>query len=321
MKILSSEKEFIFEKGQYFPSCHASTLLLLPNGDVLAAWFAGSREGADDVDIWMARRSGGKWSAPQVVASEQDLPHWNPVLFRTASGTIQLYYKVGKRIFYWQTRIITSQDDGHTWSEPQELVTGDTGGRGPVRCKPIYLKDGKLLAPASIETEKEWDAFVDISDDDGHTWTRSGFVPVDHNTFPPKGIIQPTLWESAEGVHMMVRTSAADIYRSDSTDGGLTWTPAYSIGLPNNNSGIDVVQLEDGRLVMIFNPVGLNWGARSPLILRMSEDNGKTWGIPFVLEKEPGEYSYPAIVADGNNIHLTYTWKREIIAYWKIAIE
>jgi predicted neuraminidase len=321
MNIVSSEQQFIFESGQYFPSCHASTVLVLPNGDVLSAWFAGSREGADDVAIWIARRSGETWGEPQVIANEGDFPHWNPVLFRTASGAIQLYYKVGKPIPQWHTRLLESHDDGFTWSDPRELVEGDLGGRGPVRCKPIYASSGKLLAPASIETESEWDAFVDISDDDGLTWSKSGFVPVDHRTFPPKGIIQPTLWESAEGVHMLVRTSAAEIYRSDSSDGGQTWSPAYPIGLPNNNSGIDIVRLEDGRLVLIFNPVGLNWGPRSPLILRMSEDNGKTWGIPFALEKQPGEYSYPALVADGLTLHLTYTWKREKIAYWKIAIE
>lgn len=320
MHIVSAEKELIFEKGKPVPSCHASTLVVLPDGDVMAAWFGGTREGAADVAIWTARRSGGKWSEPRETANEDNVPHWNPVLFRTGLGTIQLYYKVGDRVENWHTRIMTSKDDGLTWSERKELVPGDVGGRGPVRCKPIYLRDGTLLAPASIETDSQWDAFVDISYDHGQTWTCSERVPIDHRTFPPKGIIQPTLWESREGVHMMVRSSASDIYRSDSVDGGRTWSPAYSVGLPNNNSGIDVVALEDARLVMIFNPVGLNWGPRSPLILRISGDNGKTWGSPFVLEKDPGEYSYPAIVSEGGCLHLSYTWKRETIAYWKIKI-
>jgi predicted neuraminidase len=172
-----------------------------------------------------------------------------------------------------------------------------------------------------METETQWDAFVDISKDDGQTWTQSEWVPINHATFPPKGIIQPALWESEAGVHMLVRTSASDIYRSDSRDGGQTWSPAYSIGLPNNNSGVDVVRMDDGRLVVIYNPVGLNWGPRSPLIIRMSRDNGKTWGNPFILEREPGEYSYPAIVAKGRHLHITYTWKRETIAFWKITVE
>lgn len=321
MELISSEKEYVFAGGRYFKSCHASTLVALPNGDVVAAWFGGTEEAAADVGIWTARRVGGKWTEPVETANEEGVPHWNPVLFRTKSGTLQLYYKVGDRVRNWYTRIKTSDDNGITWSEHKELVPGDIGGRGPVRCKPVYLKDGTLLAPASIETETQWDAFVDRSDDDGRTWETSEWVPIDHTIFPPKGIIQPTLWESAEGVHMLVRTSASDIYRSDSSDSGRTWSPAYSIGLPNNNSGVDVVRMDDGRLVLIYNPVGLNWGPRSPLIIRMSKDNGATWGIPFILEREPGEYSYPAIVAKGRTLHIAYTWKRETIAYWKITVE
>lgn len=54
--------ELIFDHDRPFVSCHASHLALLPNGDVLAAWFGGSREGADDVAIWCSRRQGESWS-------------------------------------------------------------------------------------------------------------------------------------------------------------------------------------------------------------------------------------------------------------------
>ena len=36
----------IFEHISNFPSCHGSTIVELPNGDLRAAWYAGSREGA-----------------------------------------------------------------------------------------------------------------------------------------------------------------------------------------------------------------------------------------------------------------------------------
>lgn len=69
-----------------------------------------------------------------------------------------------------------SEDEGHTFSEPQELVPGDIGGRGPVKNKPIRLSDGTVLAPGSLEGEL-WDGFVDISKDDCRTWERSDLVP------------------------------------------------------------------------------------------------------------------------------------------------
>ena len=50
-------REFIFQDQRPFASCHASTLVALPNGEILAAWFGGSQEGASDVAIRMSRRA------------------------------------------------------------------------------------------------------------------------------------------------------------------------------------------------------------------------------------------------------------------------
>jgi hypothetical protein len=51
-----------------------------------------------------------------------------------------------------------------------------------------------VLAGASVETwggPTRWDAFVDISDDDGLTWRRTADIEIDHETFQGAGIIQP----------------------------------------------------------------------------------------------------------------------------------
>jgi predicted neuraminidase len=337
MKLNPILKEFVFEDNRPFNSCHASTLTVLPNGEVLAAWFGGTREGADDVAIWYSRRSEGVWSYPVKVADEEGIPHWNPVLFKREDGIIFLYYKVGHKIPKWSTRFISSSDDGHTWTTPRPLVEGDVGGRGPVKNKPILLKDGTMASPASIEGEN-WDAFADLSYDQGITWIKSNLVPIRRSasisepfvkesipvpllSFKGKGVIQPTLWESEPGkVHMLLRSTEGKIYRSDSLDSGKTWREAYPTNLPNNNSGIDLVKLENGNLVLVFNPVGENWGKRTPLILSVSKDNGESWIEGFILEKEEGEYSYPAIVACKNELFITYTWKRERIAFWKLGI-
>ena len=333
-------REFIFLNDRPFRSCHASTVLKLSNGDILVAWFGGSKEGAEDVAIWYTRRTEDGWDYPKKLSHEAGLPHWNPVLFMGENGQIILYYKVGHRISQWYTCFMTSED-GYFWSSPRPLVEGDRGGRGPVRNKVIKLKDGTWLAPASIEG-KSWDAFVDISRDQGKTWIKSAMVPIVHQeperrgkeagsdpassldsqyVFHGKGVIQPTLWESDPGaVHMLLRSTEGRIFRSDSADSGKTWCPAYPTVLPNNNSGIDVVKLSDGRLILAYNPVGRNRGPRTPLILSMSRDNGITWKQVWTLEEEEGEYSYPAIIADEDEILVTYTWKRERIVLWKIPI-
>lgn len=319
---LNAKKEMIFDLKKPTPACHASTILPLPSGEVLAAWFGGTKESADDVDIWVSIRAGEKWSEPQRVTADENLPHWNPVLFQRLDGTICLFFKVGKKVRFWHTWLSTSTDNGCTWSKPAELVPGDTGnGRGPVKNKNLRLSDGRVLAPASSETNGKWLSFIDMSFDDGVTWQKQPDVPTrkPHRRYIP--MIQPTLWESAPGkVHMLTRTNVGRIYRSDSEDYGATWCMAYKTKLLNNNSGIDLAKTDNGDLFLVSNPVAENWGRRTPLTLMKSTDNGETWAEVLVLEKDEGEYSYPAIVCKGNMLYITYTWKREKIAYWEIEI-
>ena len=313
--------DFVFMDDRPFQQCHASTLVESGDGALLCAWFGGEKEKANDVAIWLARFKNGMWSMPVKVAKVNDTAHWNPVLFRDPKKGTYLFFKVGREIPLWETNWIQTKDDGHTWSEPAELVAHDQGGRGPVRCKPIILHDGTWLAGSSTEY-KGWKAFADRSQDAGRTWVRSDDWQIDKSVIAGDGVIQPTLWESSPGhVHAFVRTTAGFIGRVDSADGGRTWSPVQKTDLPNNNSGIDVLQLADNRLVMIYNPVGKNWGGRSPLNLAISSDNGKTWTDFAALENEPEmEFSYPAIVATKGGIAVSYTWKRQRVRVWQIPL-
>lgn len=315
-------RSFVFGDHRPFPQCHASTLVRLQTGEFLVASFGGTEEKDDDVGIWVSKGDGKEWSQAIEVAKIRSDPHWNPVLFQAPSGKVFLYFKVGKTIPKWETWVITSADNGETWSDAYELVAGDQGGRGPVRNKPIILSNGTWLAGASHE-EGQWDVFVDWSEDEGLTWQQSEYMEVDRSELTGEGIIQPTLWESAPGkVHMLIRSSAGAIYRSDSDDYGKTWTPAYRTSLPNPNSGIDLVKLEDGTLALLYNPDGKNWGSRGTLLLAFSYDNGETWPQEVEIEKddEDSEFSYPAIIHWDNRIALTYTWQRNDIAFVEVNI-
>ena len=327
---------------------HASTVLPLSDGRVLTAWFGGSEEHQNDVSIFMAEKNTDGFSAPKLMASSM-IPHWNPVLFRCGDGRILLFYKVGREIRDWRTWVRTSRDLGQTWSDPSELVPGDTdGGRGPVRSKPLRLKSGRIVAPASVERGL-WRCFMDLSDDDGRTWRRSPMIeargtgrleegilfwqrrtaearaegkPLPEGEIPEefahgRGIIQPTLWEDETGVHALMRSGEGKIYRSDSADEGETWSEGVPTALPNNNSGIDLTRLENGVLLLVCNPVEGNFAPRTPISVLASRDGGATWERQCDLDAGPGEYSYPAIVSRGNHIWITYTYRRENIAYWE----
>ena len=322
-KVNSAEggAEFIFQPDAYDNECHASTLAALEDGTLVSAWFWGTEEGESDVGIWMSRYEDGNWSEISMAARVMDAAHWNPVLFRDPDQGLFLFFKAGPEIPSWQTFWMKSTDGGQTWTEPEELVPGDKGGRGPVKNKPIILSDGSWLAPASTEYQS-WRPFADRSEDGGQTWTRSDDIDMSDEVFKGKGAIQPTFWESEPGkVHALMRTQSGVIARADSEDYGRTWSKAYDAGLPNNNSGIDALKLEDGRILLVYNPVSENWGHRYPLNLAVSRDNGSTWEDLVSLETEEGEFSYPSIIRTPGGIAISYTWKRDSVRCWRIPME
>lgn len=322
--IKSAVKEYIFGLDRVTKSCHASTVLPLDDGSVIAAWFGGTAEKDNDVEIFVAVRSAdGKWSEPAAVTEKDDIAHWNPVLYERADGRIILYYKYGREIPDWITKYIELDRSGRPLTAPAVLVPGDTsGGRGPVKNKCLKLKNGTLLAPASTEQKHRWIPFIDRSFDDGITWERC------ENMERPKykgrfvGLIQPTLWEDAEGgVHAFMRSDAGAIYRSDSADGGATWSKPARTRLPNNNSGIDLTSDGKGNVWLVYNPVGENWGVRHPLSLAVSTDNGRHFSEILVPEPGCGEFSYPAIAFRNNTLFITYTHRRKQIVFWKTELE
>jgi len=320
-KLKTEVAEFICEKAP-FRECHASTIVDLPNGDLLAAWFGGQGEGDKSVRIWLSRKpSSGTWTPPTAMTNFTEDPCWNPVLFRDAKDRVWLFFKVGPDEESWVGAYRTSDDGGKIWSDITYLPAGLLG---PVRNKPILLSNGDILAGSSKEAGMRrgvghrqpywsWASWVERSEDGGKTWTIYGPIVYPGVNY---GVIQPTLWESKPGhLRMLLRPTEliGFICDSTSTDGGKTWTPARPTSLPNPDSGIDAVRMKDGTIALVYNHTQRD---RSPLNLALSNDDGDTWGFPYVLEDAPGEYSYPAIIQSGDGrLHITYTWKRKQIKH------
>jgi predicted neuraminidase len=299
--------KFIFENAP-FPSAHASTIVETKSG-LLAAWFGGSDEGFPDVGIWTSRDDEKGWTPPVEVAKWDDggkrLPCWNPVLFQPKGGPLWLFYKAGPTPEKWWGMMISSSDNGKAWSSPKRLPDGFLG---PVKNKPIALKDGSILAPTSFE-DRGWRVHFERTTDLGQTWQTVG--PVDDDK--KWEAIQPTLLTHPDGrIQALCRSQQSKIVECWSADGGKTWSKLVATSLPNPDSGIDAVTLADGRHLLVYNPTTKG---RSPLDVAISPD-GKTWKTALVLEDQPGEYSYPAVIqsADGL-VHITYTWHRKKIRH------
>ncbi|MFN3650324.1 MAG: exo-alpha-sialidase [Armatimonadota bacterium] len=306
------KQEFIYERAP-FPSCHASTVVETSRGELLAAWFGGSDEGEPDVTVWLSRRGEGGWTEPARVAAGGGVPCWNPVLHQLRRGPLLLFYRIGPSPQTWTTLLKRSEDGGRTWSDPEMLPAGVLG---PIKNKPFELENGTLVCGSSVESYGAWGCWVERTPDAGRSWTKHGPINVPGHLY---GTIQPTVFGTRDGsLAMLVRTrDLHQMARATSRDGGRTWTDLSPIDLPQNNSGLDAVRLRDGRVVLVYNHTR---SARTPLNLAVSRDMGRTWTPGPVLETEPGEYSYPAVIqgADGT-VHVTYTWRRERIRYARLS--
>ena len=148
------------------------------------------------------------------------------------------------------------------------------------------------------------------------TWKRIGPI----NKAEEFNAIQPTFLQHKDGtLQVLCRTKESVIATSFSKDKGETWSKMEATNLPNPNSGIEVVTLQDGRHLLIYNHLGsgkTGWGRRGLLNLAISED-GKEWKKVAVLEQEEkAEFSYPAIIqADDGLVHMSYTWKRQRVKH------
>lgn len=303
--------EFIYNSAP-FASAHASTIEDA-GGTLVAAWFGGSAEGASDVGIWLSRKVDGKWTTPVQVAdgaapdgSQQAC--WNPVLFKPKTGPLMLFYKVGRNPREWWGEVRTSPDGGRSWNAPKKLKDGILG---PIKNKPLQLASGAIVSPSSTEsgdTPPKWRIHFELSSDRGVTWTL--VAPPDAGGVDA---IQPTIFARIDGkLQALVRTQSQKIFQTFSTDDGATWSALAPTDLPNPNSGIDGVTLADWRQLLVFNR---SESERTPLTVATSKD-GRIWRDILVLEKEPGEYSYPAVIQTNDGmVHITYTWNRRRIKH------
>ncbi|MEM6703164.1 MAG: sialidase family protein [Acidobacteriota bacterium] len=302
------------------PRCHASTLVESPPGSnrLVAAWFGGSGEGKDDVGIWVSvRPPGGSWTPSVPVADGQRgdrrYPTWNPVLVHVhESAPLQLYYKVGPTPSSWWGERIESTDGGLRWSASERIPSPLLG---PVRAKPVQLPSGRLVAGSSTEDDG-WKIHFELSDDGGGTWRRARDVDHRRTNAAPFGAIQPTVLRHSDGrLQSLSRSQQNRIVESWSTDDGESWSPVRATTLPNPSAGVDALTLADGRHLLIYNHSERSRTARSKLNLAVTE-NGSDWQAVAVLEDQPGEYSYPAMVqtTDGM-VHITYTYRRQRIQH------
>lgn len=328
---------FVSEKlPQVAASAHAPSLAFNRQGQLLAAWFAGSREGADDVAIWLSTLTPQGWQTPRRVIDRERTAGavWahirklgNPVLFADGKGHLHLWF-VSVGVGGWAGSSINhmmSTDDGENWSLPRRLVTSPFANISTlVRTPPLPLQDGGLGLPVYHEFIAKHGEWLRLSPQ-GEILGKSRMIL-------PHAALQPAVVAlDAQRARAFLRDASAErrVQSVITHDGGQRWQGTPSVSVPNPNSSLAALRLASGRLLMAANDDVLG---RRALDLWLSDDDGDNWHFARRVEIAPAselhnsgtaapgagmpEFSYPALLlAPDGRIHLAYTWRRLTIRH------
>jgi len=303
-------------------SAHAASLTQLADGRIAAAWFAGSREGAADVDIWYAVLDQSGWSKPLAIASRES----------TAGGTFAYVRKLGNPVIYaegswlhlWYVSVAlggwagssinhsVSTDGGQSWSKPEKLQTSPFANISTlVRTPPLPLADGGLGLPVYHEFIGKHGEWLRLS--------ATGQILDKVRMSLGTPTLQPAVAAlDAQRALAVLRDSGpgpGKVRVATTNNGGLRWEAGEALEVPNPNASVALLRMPSGRLLLAGNPQN----GREALLLWTSADEGAHWQLKRTVESAPdggAEFSYPALLLDRDGrIHLAYTWRRQGIKH------
>ena len=304
---------------------HSATLVERPDGSLVAAWYAGSGEGAADVVIDLARReSGGDWSEPRPIMTREQvradlrrnvISLGNPLLLSDESGSLGLLF-VSIAVGRWSgssMNLAWSEDGGMTWGPARSLTMNPLANLSALpRNPPAALVGGGWAVPVYEEFLGKFPEILWLQPR-GSGWS-TAVSRIEGGVY----ILQPSLVPlSRERAAVFFRDFRPAQWMSAawSDDAGRTWTKPVATELPNRDSGMCAVRLSDGTLLCAYND--LSSGKRENLRLALSEDEGRTWRTIATLAEEAGsEFSYPYLVRGGDGmIRMVYSARQTEIIF------
>lgn len=311
------------------PSAHASAITPLPGGRMAAFWWAGSRESGPDVKVYSSHWENGKWTRPWEVASRESLSAalgygvrrvGNPVAWAAADGRINLYV-VATGLGGWAaSRIVqmVSDDQGKSFAVKRVLPMSPLFNTSTlVRTTPVALADGGWLLPAYFEMGIKYPLMLAFDQGGDPRWmSRIG---------SRISTLQPTIVPfSSSEVHAWMRDSSGEqrVQHARSSDGGVNWDDLPALSLPNQSTSLSALRLSNGSIALLHNHVLPGGSDRN--VLRLSTTNdGRNWTrVTDIAHGSAGEeYSYPDLHQVGDELHITYTSRREAIAHHVIELD
>ncbi|WP_240638127.1 sialidase family protein [Pseudomonas jilinensis] len=277
---------------------HSPSITALPDGGLMAAWFAGSREGAADVEIRTSRFDPATgWSDEEALVTREMTRQalgkpirklGNPVIALAPDQRLWLFY-VSVSLGGWAGSAINSmvsEDFGQSWSEPQQLVTSPFINISTlVRAAPVFHQDGSIGLPVYHEFLGKFPEYLYLSADgriqdkfriaDGTNSLQPTVVPLDEQR-----AIALLRYAGRRGHALAAVTE----------DGGRTWSEEQVIAPWNPNSSLAAVRSHRNTLLVAQNNL---IDGRFRLSLDESTPSLSTWSLVMDLDSSPDPDGQP----------------------------
>ncbi|MBT5707752.1 MAG: neuraminidase (sialidase)-like protein [Verrucomicrobia bacterium] len=173
------------------------------------------------------------------------------------------------------------------------------------RAHPYITEKGRMLV--GLYSDGFSFSLVAYTDDWGQSWGYS-------EPIVGGGNIQPSFARKRDGTLVSyMRDNGPQpkrVHVSESTDQGQTWSKVYDHPeLPNPGTGLELINLNDGRFLTIYNDTERG---RHSLAVSISNDEGRSFQFTRHLELAPsgqGSFHYPSIIQGKNGqLHASYSY-------------
>ena len=308
---------------------HPVCITELTNGDLYLVYYGGKGEYANDTSVFGARLRKGqtKWPAPRVIAHDPFRSVGNGVIWQAPDGLLWLFYVVRFGETWSESRIAVkiSKNNGDTWSDSSMLAL-EAGMM--VRNRPIVLNDGNYMLPVYRETGHDPEIVGAESaslflrfDPKTKAWTKTNEV---HSKI---GNIQPAPVQIDDNYLVAycrrgggyTKEWKGYLVRTESRDGGRTWSEGKDSQFPNPNSAVDFLKLRNGHLMLVYND---NFEERTPLTIAISTDGDKTYPYRRNIREGDNSFAYPtAIQTQDGKIHIVHTSYQRTVIYEEVFDE
>jgi predicted neuraminidase len=279
---------------------HSASVSGLGGGDLMAVWFAGTREGSADVQIRSARFDAEtrQWSAERVLATRKGTEQavgkrirklGNPVISLAPDNRLWLFY-VSVSIGGWAgsaVNAMVSDDLGETWSTPRQLVTTPFLNISTlVRGAPVFHTDGSIGLPVYHEFLGKFPEYLHLNAD--------GHVQGKYRIGKARYSLQPSVVPLDEHRAVaLLRYSGEQNHRllaSRTEDSGRTWSKPHALEPSNPNSSVAAVGRPDGSLLVAMNDLE---DGRFRLTLYATDSNLDNWRTLGELDESPNPWGEP----------------------------